>query len=448
MTQANWKVESTRSWVVLPGLLLLGLLSVSESAFSVVGGTAVTPGQYPFITTIWIDDDNDGNAEPFCAGTLISSKWILSAAHCFSEENAQYTNFPERMYVPLGATDITAQNSFTQILSVTTHPEYNSQTRTADIALLELNGVYTGEAVAVPSFSSLVPQLGELSKVLGWGRTSEEGNSSALLLETNLPVRSHISCTRVFGENQDRNATFCAGGEPNNNRDACKGDSGGPLLVRRDGKYVQAGIVNFGFGCGRPGLSGLYTRVSNYADWIIAVTGITDNFDHYGRVIPDDGRFPELVADTIVDSTVEIGELDIYTATGLSEINLTSNTGDADLHIYSGETFETSEQICESTNESPEDSCMLSETSDRVFIGVFGFETSNDYTISAKSADEPTVNQTTEPDDTGTAPQAMDSPGSVSMLSMNSSGGGAASFFFALLGIVGLALRLGKSLKH
>lgn len=37
--------------------------------------------------------------------------------------------------------------------------------------------------------------------------------------------------------------------------------------------WVQSGIVSFGIGCGKPGVPGVYTRVSDYQDWISNVTG-------------------------------------------------------------------------------------------------------------------------------------------------------------------------------
>ena len=51
-------------------------------------------------------------------------------------------------------------------------------------------------------------------------------------------------------------------------KDACKGDGGGPLIVQNKEFAVIYGIVNFGVGCARPDKAGVYTRVTNYIDWI------------------------------------------------------------------------------------------------------------------------------------------------------------------------------------
>lgn len=43
----------------------------------ILGGNAALPGTHPWMAAIYFGQSD------FCAGTLISSCWILSAAHCF-----------------------------------------------------------------------------------------------------------------------------------------------------------------------------------------------------------------------------------------------------------------------------------------------------------------------------------------------------------------------------
>lgn len=56
--------------------------------------------------------------------------------------------------------------------------------------------------------------------------------------------------------------------------DSCGGDSGGPLMAREKAKngisYIyMAGIVSYGpEDCGTVGVPGVYTRVSEFIDWI------------------------------------------------------------------------------------------------------------------------------------------------------------------------------------
>ena len=64
---------------------------------------------------------------------------------------------------------------------------------------------------------------------------------------------------------------ICAGTE-RGGLDSCQGDSGGPLLVSASGQGdgQQAGVVSFGIGCARPNFFGVYTRVSQYLNWLAA----------------------------------------------------------------------------------------------------------------------------------------------------------------------------------
>ena len=67
---------------------------------------------------------------------------------------------------------------------------------------------------------------------------------------------------------------ICAG-ETTGERDACNGDSGGPLFVKNGDDLTQVGVVSWGEGpmdqgaaCGHANAYGVYTRLGNYKDWI------------------------------------------------------------------------------------------------------------------------------------------------------------------------------------
>ena len=70
---------------------------------------------------------------------------------------------------------------------------------------------------------------------------------------------------------------MCAGSD---GKDACLGDSGGPLTVLQNGTYVQVGITVFGTinnknhnQCGSNGNYGVYTDVLQYRSFIESVAG-------------------------------------------------------------------------------------------------------------------------------------------------------------------------------
>eukprot|EP00957_Ditylum_brightwellii_P186865 14229746-Ditylum_brightwellii.AAC.1 len=58
---------------------------------------------------------------------------------------------------------------------------------------------------------------------------------------------------------------LCAGG---GSKDACRGDSGGPLLDYVSTQFIQVGIVSFGYGCGVDGYYGVYADVRTQRAWI------------------------------------------------------------------------------------------------------------------------------------------------------------------------------------
>jgi len=84
-------------------------------------------------------------------------------------------------------------------------------------------------------------------------------------------VLENSACARSYSSDKSYTITgnmLCAGLE-RGGKDTCQGDSGGPLMIRNSENVVTlAGVVSFGKGCALAGYPGVYTRVSEYLDWI------------------------------------------------------------------------------------------------------------------------------------------------------------------------------------
>ena len=121
---------------------------------------------------------------------------------------------------------------------------------------------------------------GRKGTVVGWGKTyadqlvTTNGAYSDKQQKLEVPLLSETDCSAQFGQLEE--TQLCAGGEAG--EDSCRGDSGGPLLIQREEEeegrqgilrpWYLLGIVSFGSrDCG-DGQAALYTRVSQYADWI------------------------------------------------------------------------------------------------------------------------------------------------------------------------------------
>ncbi|OCT96681.1 hypothetical protein XELAEV_18008892mg [Xenopus laevis] len=106
-------------------------------------------------------------------------------------------------------------------------------------------------------------------QIAGWGRMHEDSTEYAQnLQEAIVPLVPDNKCSspEIYGAEISENM-FCAG-YFDCTIDACQGDSGGPLACEKDKISYLWGIVSWGDGCGSLNKPGVYTKVSNYVDWI------------------------------------------------------------------------------------------------------------------------------------------------------------------------------------
>lgn len=368
-------------------LLVLALLSsallAADRTVRIVGGTQVPDNRYPWMASIYFRVA-DNRFLPGCGGSLISDRWIVSAAHCFV--NGGVPADPNNVAFLLGATDLTSDDGIFNVVSrIVVHPEYNPNTQENDIALLELPQPVGFEPITLPSVANPVPIDGELATAAGWGATSEGGPQSNQLLEVDLPIVAHNACLPFYQNSLNQPLMLCAGGVPFGGRDSCQGDSGGPLFVTRADQVVQAGIVSFGVGCARPGIPGIYTRMIAYTDWISGFVNDLRIYDGSGadEVVAVDNPVQVLEPNSRVADSVGEGDTDIYNTDNVSNIVLETLRGDADLYVFSSANFSTTTLLCVSDEVTPIDQCTLDSTGS-LFVAVSGFADS-DYVLTVSS---------------------------------------------------------------
>jgi len=111
--------------------------------------------------------------------------------------------------------------------------------------------------------------------ITGWGVKKERGRTLKRLHQVTVPIVEQTLCKKAHSRYPVTSNMFCAGYHDGSRGDACQGDSGGPLAMDNsrtvsddDQRWVLAGVVSWGDGCGRIGKYGVYTKVSAFARWI------------------------------------------------------------------------------------------------------------------------------------------------------------------------------------
>jgi secreted trypsin-like serine protease len=286
---------------ILAAVVAVGLVAPAAAAITsefVVGGKTAAEDSWPWqVRLLDAFDTNTG----FCGGSFITEQWILTAAHCLVQDDEVATS------VVVGYGSI-YQSKLQMIGSeaVFVHPDY-LEGYVADIALIKLEAPVPGAQwieIATPDREAGLTTPGSKLTVTGWGSvwdfagfedsawlrdgrkmvsprgllSSGELLSPDQLREVEIQLIDADECNasyEAFGEALGSDSYVVAGteicaGAPEGAKDSCYGDSGGPLVAPADNTqgYVQVGIVSWGVQCGNPALPGIYSRISQFYDWV------------------------------------------------------------------------------------------------------------------------------------------------------------------------------------
>ncbi|KAK3864571.1 hypothetical protein Pcinc_029754 [Petrolisthes cinctipes] len=241
-----------------------GIKGSRSGRHKIIGGREARKGEWPWQVAIL-----NRFKETFCGGTLISPRWVLTAAHCVRS----------RLYVRMAEHDLREYDPRQLEMRVSEaipHPGYDREKIINDLALLKLPRAvsYTRRVTAacLPSVEDEVVSTDKKCVVSGWGKERETHVfGSDVLNYARVPIVPRRVCRRMYPDHQVTTHQLCAGYRRGSS-DACAGDSGGPLACEgSDGRWVVQGVTSYGEGCGERGKYGVYARVASYLPWINTV---------------------------------------------------------------------------------------------------------------------------------------------------------------------------------
>ncbi|XP_043277928.1 venom protease-like [Venturia canescens] len=263
----NNRIETRRYEVLQPPVC-----GISNATFpKVINGEPADLGAWPWATLLGYRSRYETLFN--CGGALISSRHVLTAAHCVT--SGLYL-------VRVGELDIEDPDEGATpidllIENVTVHPQYDSSIYRNDIAVLRLERDVEFTELIRPICLPTSPGIfgGSLNKafpfIVGWGALKDQIVAAAALQQVKLPIVAEEKCKAAYSKTARiiDESVLCAGYEQGG-KDACVGDSGGPMMLPIARTWYSIGVISFGSrGCGVPGIPSVYAKTEYFLDFIV-----------------------------------------------------------------------------------------------------------------------------------------------------------------------------------
>jgi len=232
----------------------------------IVGGQDATLGAWPWQASL------QSFGQHSCGAALISDRWLVTAAHCVAEARTSLYR------IVLGMHDRKRQGQGSpkqySLVKIIRHPNFQTNNSPGgfpnDIALMQ-----TSSPVNVKSQYISTVALAEQGQdfldnkdcyITGWGKMGNRKPMADVLQQAHVNVYSNAECDKKHSAHKVQDSHICVGVQGKSG--GCQGDSGGPLVCRVGGDYLLAGVTSWGRADCSVQYPTVYTRMSEYRDWI------------------------------------------------------------------------------------------------------------------------------------------------------------------------------------